>query len=144
MKRSERLEKASHPGIHQVRRFRSGVEPTGDVIWDVELGIPEPCTAVDVADPTSRRTIPEGTAHEDLLVPVFRAGRRVYEPPPLMQVRQRTLEQLEALPEDVRRLAEPSPYPVGRELGLHDLEDRLLAEAGAGSTTGANGARSNR
>ena len=41
------------------------------------------CTIVDPLDMTRRKTVPDGSAGEDLLVPVFRGGRRVYDLPPI-------------------------------------------------------------
>ena len=76
-----------------------------------------------------RKEIAAGTPFEDLLVPVFRAGRRVYEPPPLEAVRRRSLEQLGGLHPGIKRLANPHQYPVGLEPRLFDLRIRLILEA---------------
>jgi nicotinate phosphoribosyltransferase len=76
LKLSEQIEKTTIPGVLQVRRFRQGAEPLADAIWDEGLGLPSPCVIVDPADPTRRREIPAEAAGEDLLVPVFRRGKR--------------------------------------------------------------------
>src|SRR4051812_5857006 len=93
LKLSEQIAKVSNPGILQVRRFRQGGEFVGDAIYDTGLGAAGasacPCTFVDPTDATRRKTIAPGTKHEDLLVPVFRAGKRVYDPPSLESVRNR-------------------------------------------------------
>jgi nicotinate phosphoribosyltransferase len=60
-----------------------------DVIFDEDTGLTEAPVVVDPLDPTRRKRIPEGTPAEDLLVPVVRAGRPVYEPPPLEVTRAR-------------------------------------------------------
>jgi len=75
---------------------------------------------VDPLDPTRRRVIPAGTEYEDLLVPIFREGRRVYQVPSLDATRLRAAEQLAALAPGVRRFVHPHRYPVGLEAGLHD------------------------
>ncbi|MEK6371940.1 MAG: nicotinate phosphoribosyltransferase [Acidobacteriota bacterium] len=118
IKLSEEDVKISTPGVLQVRRFESG-----DVIWD-EL------TGVGAAAPG--RPAPEAgaaTQGEDLLVPIYRAGKRVYDPPPLDAVRRRREEQLARFDAGIKRFENPDRYPVDLEQGLFDLKARLIAEA---------------
>jgi nicotinate phosphoribosyltransferase len=129
VKLSEQAVKITTPGIQQVRRFSTGGEPMADMIFDEELGAPAAPVIVDPGDLTRRKEIPAGTAHTDLLVPVFRQGRRVYDPPPLKEVRKRTAEQLAGFHGGVKRLVNPHRYPVGLERGLFDLKTRLVLQA---------------
>lgn len=129
VKLSEQAIKVTTPGILQVRRFHSGTELAGDMIFDIELGAPEAPTLVDPADLTRRKEIHAGTPFEDLLVPVFRRGRKVYDPPPLASIRRRVTEQLHSFHPGIKRFANPHLYPVGLELGLFDLKTRLILEA---------------
>jgi nicotinate phosphoribosyltransferase len=129
LKLSEQIEKITIPGVLQVRRFAQGAEFLADAIWEEGLGIPAPCVIVDPADPTRRREVPAAAAAEDLLVPVFRGGRRVYEPPPLPEVRARTGAQLGRFHAGVKRFLNPHRFPVGLERRLHDLRTRLVLEA---------------
>ena len=129
VKLSEQAIKVTTPGIQQVRRFSTGSELIGDMIFDVELGAPAAPTIVDPADLTRRKEFHAGTSFEDLLVPVFRRGKRVYDPPPLTAIRRRVADQLERLHSGVKRFANPHQYPVGLELGLFDLKTRLILEA---------------
>ncbi len=129
VKLSEQAIKVTTPGIQQVRRFTAGRELVGDMIFDVELGAPAEPTIVDPADLTRRKEFHAGTAFEDLLVPVFRQGRKVYDPPPLAEVRRRVADQLDRFHPGVKRFANPHQYPVGLELGLFDLKTRLILEA---------------
>ena len=70
-------------------------------------------------------------AHEDLLVPVFRSGRRVYESPDLPAIRHRAAEQLAGFPDGVKRFVIPPKYFVGLERGLHEPQDAAhFARAG--------------
>src|SRR5438445_275303 len=92
-----------------------------------------PVTMVDPLDPTRRRTIPEGSASRDLLVPIFRSGRRVYDPPPLLEVRKRVSDELSRFHSGVKRFVNPHRFPVGLERGLHDLRTRLILEARTGA-----------
>ncbi len=129
VKLSEQVAKISNPGIHQVRRFRSETEFIADGIYDVECGAPANFTVVDPLDPTRRKHLPPGTAFEDLLIPVFKQGRQVYQSPPLAEIRQRTQTQLARFHPGVKRFVNPHQYPVGLELGLHDLKTKLVLRA---------------
>jgi nicotinate phosphoribosyltransferase len=129
LKLSEQIEKTTVPGVLQVRRFVEGPGFLADAIYDEGLGLPAPCVIVDPADPTRRREIPAATAGEDLLVPVFRRGERVYDPPPLARARDRTKEQLRRLHGGVKRFLNPHQFPVGLEKQLHDLRTRLVLAA---------------
>jgi nicotinate phosphoribosyltransferase len=133
VKLSEQAVKITTPGIQQVRRFftrlSGDTEPIADMIFDEELGAPAAPTIVDPADLTRRKEIPEGTEHTDLLVPVFRQGKRVYDPTPLKEVRQRTAEQLRGFHGGIKRLVNPHRYPVGLERGLFDLKTHLILQA---------------
>ena len=42
---------------------------------------------IDHVDAKTRTELPFGTAHEDLLVPIFRNGKLVYNAPPLASIR---------------------------------------------------------
>ncbi len=89
VKLSEQKIKISDPGILQVRRYRGAAGFIADAIYDEPTGIAGQATIVDPLDDTRRRSFLPGTAHEDLLAPVFRAGRQVYDVPTLEQVRSR-------------------------------------------------------
>ncbi|HUL78022.1 MAG TPA: nicotinate phosphoribosyltransferase, partial [Vicinamibacteria bacterium] len=84
---------------------------------------------VDPLDPTRRKRIPAGTPGEELLVPVVRGGRSVYEPPPLEATRARARDQISRLHAGIKRFVNPHQYPVGLALELHELKTRLVLEA---------------
>ena len=129
IKLSEQPAKGSLPGVLQVRRFRAGSgAPIADVVYDELQPIPARPTIVDPLEPASRQLLPDNAASEELLVPIFRGGRRVYEPPALEQIRQRLRQQLAMFPAGVRRLAKPQTYFVGLEEGLFDRKTRLARE----------------
>ena len=129
LKLSEQPAKTSNPGILQVRRFSRQGEFTGDAIYN-ELEPPEePVTIVDSADPTRRKTMPADAMHEDLLIPIFREGKRVYQPPPIHQIRRRAADQLASLHPSIKRFLNPHGYPVGLERRLHDLKTELILKA---------------
>jgi nicotinate phosphoribosyltransferase len=126
VKVSEQAAKINIPGLLQVRRFQDDAgRAQADVIYDELLGLPPGAVMVDPLDPTRRREVPPGKG-EDLLVPVFRGGRQVYRPPPLEEVRARTLAQLARFHGGVKRFVNPHRFPVGLERGLHDLRTGLV------------------
>ena len=89
LKLSEQAAKTTNPGLLQVRRFRSDTEFIGDAIYDLSRPLPASFTIVDPLDPTRRKHFAPEAPSEDLLVPVFRWGRLVYQAPALEQTRQR-------------------------------------------------------
>jgi len=134
IKLSEQTAKVSIPGILQSRRFRAGGEFVADAIYDTaSIGIGNSgkggTTIVDPMDMTRRKRIPPGTEYEDLLVPVLRGGRRVYDPPPITASRQRTFEQLAMFHAGIKRFVNPHQYPVGLERRLFDLRTELILKA---------------
>jgi nicotinate phosphoribosyltransferase len=128
IKLSEEALKVSNPGILQVRRYHTDGKFLGDVIYNEETGLTGGCTMVDLLDPSKRQSISDGTPFTDLLVPVFREGKVVYEGPPLEQMQKRTQDQLAHLPPDLKHSNNPQSYPVGLELSLHELKTRLILQ----------------
>jgi nicotinate phosphoribosyltransferase len=128
LKLSEQAIKISTPGVLQTRRFSRNGEAVGDMIWN-ETQPPGPPTMVDPMDHTRRKTFRADDQFEDLLVPVFRRGERVYDPPTLVEMQGRTRTQLASFHAGVRRFVYPHRYPVGLERQLHDLKTRLILEA---------------
>jgi nicotinate phosphoribosyltransferase len=129
LKVSESAAKTTVPGRLQVRRYRGPDGFLADAIHDLDLGLPAAPVIVDPLDVTRRREIPAGAPGEDLLVPIFRGGRRVYQPPPLEESRARVQAQLGAFHAGVKRFVNPHQYPVGLERGLSDLRVELTLQA---------------
>jgi nicotinate phosphoribosyltransferase len=87
-----------------------------------------------------RREGPDGRMREDvvtiegdpqagrpLLEPVMRGGRRVAASESLMQIRRRAAQELARLPDSLRRLDAPTPYPVAIAPALQQLAERSVA-----------------
>jgi nicotinate phosphoribosyltransferase len=129
LKVTEQTAKVSTPGVLGVRRYKRAAIFAGDMVYDVVQPPGGDVTMVDPADATRRKTFSAEEPPEELLVPVFRAGARVYEPPELADVRERSFRQLEQLDPAVKRFLNPHRYPVGLESGLHELRQRLILEA---------------
>lgn len=128
IKVSEQSVKTTVPGVLQVRRFVKDSVFDGDMVFDETRPVPERCEMVDPGDPIRRKRMC-GEEHEDLLVPVFRRGERVYDVPDATAARTRAMAQLARLDPSVKRLVAPYIYPVGIESGLHELRTALIAKA---------------
>jgi len=128
MKLSEQPAKVSTPGVLQVRRFSRGDEPLADIVYDENRPPEGEWIFVDPADPARRRGTRDATGSEDLLVPVLRRGGPVYDPPPVQQVRERTLAQLARFHDSIKRFVNPHAFPVGLEAGLHETRAGLIRE----------------
>lgn len=128
IKVSEQSAKTTVPGVLQVRRFIKDGVFDGDMVFDETRPLPAQCEMVDPGDPIRRKRLC-GQEHEDLLVPVFRRGERVYDVPDATAARARAFAQLAQLDPSVKRLVAPYIYPVGIESGLHELRTALIAQA---------------
>jgi nicotinate phosphoribosyltransferase len=129
IKLSEQAVKISTPGILQVCRYLRDGQYMGDVIFDEEHPIGDTCTMVDPFDVTRRKIMPKDAVHEDILVPIFRRGEKVYESPNLETIRQRTGHQLAMFHAGIKRFVNPHQYPVGLELGLNERKLELIMKA---------------
>ena len=129
VKRSDDPWKASDPGILQVRRHYHESQMIADVVYDLRYGPDRLETSCSIE--TGKQGATDSTDDaEDLLVPVLRTGKLVYEFPNLSATRQRTSNQLAMLREEVVRLQEPAEYPIRMESRLYQKRLELLAEAG--------------
>lgn len=129
VKLSEQAAKITNPGVLQVRRFRSKSEFVADAIYDQSGPLPKSFAIVDPLDPTRRKRIARDTAFEDLLVPIFRGGKLVFQVPALEETRARVLKQLAMLHPGIKRFVNPHQYVAGLELGLHGLKTSLVLQA---------------
>jgi nicotinate phosphoribosyltransferase len=129
LKLSEQAIKVSNPGPQQVHRFSRDGIALGDLIYDIERGPGrEGQTLGGSEEPLS---FAEDCAVEDLLVPLVRDGARVYQSPPLSDIRARTATQLATLAPELHQLRDPATYPVGLERRLQTLKDELIAHVRA-------------
>ena len=129
IKLSEESAKTSIPGSLQVRRFYQPDERfLADAIYETAHGVPEPCEIVDIQT-ANKTTIPAERSYSDLLVPIFRAGKLVYETPDIEASREQLRKQLGCAPSEILRLNDPQPYNVGIERSLYELRSELIARA---------------
>jgi nicotinate phosphoribosyltransferase len=129
LKVTEQTAKTSTPGLLGLRRYAEGGFFVGDMVYDIMTPPSGEVTMVDPLDATRRKSFLADAPHAELLEPVFRGGECVYAPPPLADVRDRALAQLEQAGPAVRRFLNPHTYPVGLERGLHELRQELVIKA---------------
>jgi len=125
VKLSEQLIKVSNPGLIQVKRFYLKGVPVADMLYNEEQGA-EIDTLMDPMLPNHPLQLPHHDSFGDLLAPVFRSGIRLHDQPKIHDIRERSIRQRLSLPEQVRRITDPSPYPVGLDKNLHDLKVSII------------------
>lgn len=126
LKLSEQMVKVSNPGILQVRRFQSKNIYVADMIYDINTSLNHETCLVDPFDPTKQKILKKDLRGEDLLVPVFRNGKLVYDLPELEKIRDKTLDELARFPAGIKRSMNPHQYVVGMEKSLYDLKIELI------------------
>ena len=126
IKLSDQAIKVTNPGILQVKRFIQAGEPVGDMIYDVQNPGEGKRILVDPMDATRRKTISNDADAVDLLVPIFRDGKCLYNRPGIHQTRKFAIDQISMFHPGIRRLVNPHQYPVGLELGLHQRKTELI------------------
>lgn len=134
LKLSEQMTKVSNPGILQVRRYFNGKEYLGDAIYDVHTDLSNGCTVIDPMDPTRMKYLDGSVASSDLLVPIFREGKCVYDSPPLPEIQKKTKTELSRFHEGIKRFINPHQYVVGMEKSIYDLKVDLVRKIRARKT----------
>jgi nicotinate phosphoribosyltransferase len=131
VKVSQQSMKINIPGVHNVRRYFSNGKAVADMIYLEGQKIEaKGVIIIDPNDATQRkRLMPAFYQQEELLKPIFRAGKLVYELPTLQQIRTRASQQLGSFDKTHQRLIHPHVYPVGLEENLHHLRMELVLSA---------------
>lgn len=127
VKISEQLVKVTNPGLLQIRRYSDSTGYAYDLMYDQSQPLPSKLTAIDPFDPMSTKTAASDT-YRDLLVPVMREGKIVYDLPSLADIQKYSLAELEKFNPVIRRFLNPPPYFVGLEKTLYDRKLRLIEE----------------
>jgi len=128
VKLSEQAIKTSIPGMLQVRRYQTDEGLIGDMIYDETRGIDPRAVIVDSKDTTRRKRLAQHAQSHDLLAPAMRKGEAVANQDSLDTIRTRALQQLEMVHPTIRRFMNPHEYPVGLDIGLHEVRDRMIHE----------------
>jgi nicotinate phosphoribosyltransferase len=134
VKLSNNVIKRSIPGMQQVRRFIRDGEYIGDMIYDERTELHGEARYVHPADLLRTNVIEAGCEYEDLLTPIFRAGRLVYRVPTAAEARARLQQQLVRFHAGVKRFDHPHEYPAGIEESLAERRNAMIRALGVGPT----------
>jgi len=126
IKLSEQMMKTSDPGILQVKRFYNEQENVADAIYDIHHQNGDTFTIINLLDQTKQQTLPTTLHSKDLLVPIFRKGKRVYALPSLQEIRNHSKQELEMFHPSIKRFLNPHQYVVGMEKSLYQLKVELI------------------
>ncbi|MBA3972356.1 MAG: nicotinate phosphoribosyltransferase, partial [Bacteroidetes bacterium] len=128
LKLSEQMTKVSNPGILQVRRFVHKNENVADAIYDINNPPEGDCVIIDPLDSTRQKVLKGDIKNFDLLIPIFRDGKRIYELPSIHSIRENTKNELNRFHVSIKRFLNPHQYVVGMEKELYDLKIELIKE----------------
>jgi nicotinate phosphoribosyltransferase len=132
IKISNNTVKITTPGFKKVYRLfdRSGMAIADLVcLHDETVDTSKPLTLTDPEARWKRKTISGFTARE-LLVPIFKNGELVYDPPSLPEIRENLQVSLGSFWEEIKRLNNPHQYYVDLSDRLWELKESLLKEYG--------------
>jgi nicotinate phosphoribosyltransferase len=128
IKLSDQLAKVSIPGRLQVRRYRTLNGNVADCIYDEATDLSQGGQMINLLDQTKQMRLPQNIESNDLLVPVMRQGRPVYDQPTLEQIRQHRLVELHHVSDATKRFDNPDEYRVGLEKSLYVRRENLIIE----------------
>jgi nicotinate phosphoribosyltransferase len=108
-----------------------GQEAEADLlcVWDETVDDSRPLEIFDPDHTWKRKTVENFTATE-LLVPIFRGGRQVYELPRLEEIRAHCAEEIEGMWDEVKRFNNPHNYYVDLSQRLWDIKQEMLKNHG--------------
>jgi nicotinate phosphoribosyltransferase len=132
IKVSDNPEKTTNPGIKKIIRFYDEDNfMRGDLLVLEDEEIPEntPIQAFHPMFSHVRKTYPAHFRKEEILRPIFRAGKLVYEMPSLKKIQETTLANLRTLRAEHKRLHNPHIYHVSLGKRLFEQKQQLIQEA---------------
>jgi len=122
--------KTTDPGRKQVARLYGGdMTPLADLLYMIDEPDPEPgeITGVD-RDRFHEETSLQAECVRPMLEKFMENGKRMADYPGLQAIRERCLEEIERLPEEMKRLRNPEVLPVLLSPQLAAIKQRLLKE----------------
>ena len=131
IKISENTSKITNPGFKKLYRLyenKSG-KATADLICthDEEIDPSKPLTIFDPDYTWKTKTLTDFSA-EELLVPIFKSGKLVYDLPTTEQIRERCKNEIDRQWDEVKRFEYPHNYYVDLSQKLWDMKHSLLKE----------------
>lgn len=131
IKISENPVKITNPGYKKVARLydKDTQKAIADLIMLDHETIDEskPLTIFDPINTWKRMTLTNFKARE-LLVPIFRKGKRVYELPSLVEIQEYCKKEMGTLWAEYKRITKPHVYKVDLSDELYNLKQKLLQQ----------------
>ncbi len=129
IKLSENPQKITTPHFKKVYRLynRENGKAEADLVClhDETVDDSKP---IEIFDPqyTWKRKMLEDVRAEELLVPIFKSGKLVYQLPALAEIKQRCADQLETMWDEVLRFENPHNYYVDLSQKLWDIKHEMI------------------
>ena len=129
IKCSENVEKITIPHFKKVYRLynRDNGKAIADymTVYDETVNENEPLMLFDPYATWKTKNVCNFEARE-LLVPVFLKGKRVYQSPPLTEIKSYCKQQVDTLWDEIKRFDNPQTYYVDLSQKLWDIQQELL------------------
>lgn len=129
IKVSENSIKITNPGFKKVVRIYDNVtnKALADLIC-LEDEIIDTTQDLEIFDPdaTWKRKVITNYHIKELLVPIFKDGKQVYNLPSLKEVREYCESEVNSLWEEIKRMVNPHGYYVDLSQKLWDLKQKML------------------
>jgi len=129
IKISQNPEKVTNPGVKKIVRFYNVKgRMMGDLLTDIDEKVPEnvPVRAHHPMYDYMKKTYKPPYYAREIMVPVFKEGRLVYDTPSLKNIKDHAKEELESLEAETKRFINPHIYKVSLSDGLYQVKKRLL------------------
>jgi len=131
IKISENPEKITTPHFKKVYRIfdnESG-KAIADLlcVYDEVIDENKPLTIFDPVETWKKKTIENYTLRE-LLVPIFKDGKKVYKEPGIEEIRSYCLSEVASLWDEVKRFENPHKYYVDLSRRLWDVKHKMLED----------------
>jgi nicotinate phosphoribosyltransferase len=108
IKISDQPGKTTVAGVQQIKRFYNERQLVEDIVYDTELGISE-------IDGT------KNLIAKDILVPIFREGKLVYQQPSIHQIREHAMQEVSSF-----IASKIKKYPVKLDRKLQELQKKIM------------------
>ncbi len=134
LKISEQLYKRTIPGVLDIRRYYNEEgRMIGDLIFDINDGVPEDAIIVDPLDAMRRKRF-DSPHYETLLKPLVKNGEVQNVDLSARTAKERCKQQLDCLDDSIKRFMNPHEYPCGIEKTLFNKRDDIVIKTrGTGS-----------
>ena len=109
-----------------MRRYSDGKNYVADMVYDVNMESTD--QIIHHTDINANMSVDPSWEYEDLLVPMLRDGKDVYEHPPLKEMRARTKSELDKFDPSIRRFLNPQPFFSGIEKNLYERKIAMIEE----------------